>query len=34
MAELCIPDEVVIGFFTAVILGMSTAIVALWKQKK
>lgn len=29
---LLVPDEVVISFFTAVILGLSTAVVVLWRQ--
>lgn len=32
MSVLNIPDEVVIGFFTAVVAGMSTAIVMLWRR--
>lgn len=29
---LSVPDEVVIGFFSAVILGLTAAIGALWKR--
>lgn len=32
MAELLIPDEVVIGFFTAVVVGLATAVVTLYRQ--
>jgi hypothetical protein len=32
LALLCIPDHVVIAFFTAVTLGQSAAIVALWRE--
>lgn len=32
MLVLSVPDEVVIGFFTAVVAGMSTAIVMLWRR--
>lgn len=29
---LQVPDEIVITFFTAVVLGQSTAIVVLWRR--
>jgi ABC-type nitrate/sulfonate/bicarbonate transport system permease component len=32
MAALCVPDEVVIGFFTAVVSGLTVAVVALWNK--
>lgn len=30
-AVLSVPDEVVIGFFSAVVLGQTAAILALWR---
>lgn len=32
IAVLEIPDEVVIGFFSSVVIGMATAIVVLWRK--
>lgn len=32
MLSLIVPDEVAIGFFTAVVVGQSTAILMLWNK--
>lgn len=32
MAALCVPDEVVIGFFTAVVGGLAGTVVTLWRK--
>lgn len=29
---LAVPNKVVIAFFTAVVIGLATAVVALWKN--
>lgn len=31
MAELIVPDEVVIGFFTAAMAGLSGAVITMWR---
>lgn len=33
-AELTVSDEVVIGFFTAVIVGLCTTVVVLWNETR
>lgn len=32
IAELTIPDEVVIGFFTGVVISQSAAVALLWRR--
>lgn len=34
LADLTVRDEVVVSFFTAVILGLVTAVVALWRDRR
>jgi hypothetical protein len=31
---MTVPDEIVIGFFTAVICGLAGAVVVLWRDRK
>lgn len=33
ISELVIPDELVIGFFTAVVTGLATAVVILYRDR-
>ena len=33
LASLCVPDHIVIGFFTAVILGLCSAVLALYMDR-
>lgn len=34
LADLCIEDHIVIGFFTAVVLGLTGAVIQLYKDKR
>jgi hypothetical protein len=33
ISELVIPDEVVMGFFTAVVTGLATAVIILYRDR-